>query len=166
MAKKDTKVQTELRQSLEISQNLPFDKIIAENEHKYDFCIINDAKGSVQRHEMKGWKIWKGDNIYGGEFEQAMNAEASKTSDGFTSVPCGIAGDGKQTRAYLMYAEKGTIDKLQKMKDNENALRKQAYGQTARQNAASVEGGVQSYAPKGMGQEGLTIQPTTIHNQS
>lgn len=166
MSKKQ-EVQTQVREPIELSQNLPFEAIIKANEDKYDFCIINDAKGSVQRHEMMGWQVWKGGNLYNTEFESAVNGEASKTKDGFTSVPCGIAGDGKQTRAYLMFAPKGMIDSIVKKRHNENALRKQSYGQKARQDASNKEGGVESYAPAGFGTDGMKHMPNTvIQNQS
>lgn len=163
---KSKSVETTVRQGLELSQNLPFEAII-EKHPEYDFCIINDAKASVQRHEMQGWKVWKGDSLFDTEFENAGKEQASTTRDGFTSVPCGIAGDGKPTRAYLMYAPKGTIDSIVTKRHNENAHRKQSYGSTARSNASSKEGGVESYAPKGFGTDGMKHMPNTvIQNQS
>ncbi len=166
--KNEVKVDTQMRSSIEISQNLPFEAITEKYKEEYDFCIINDAKGAVQRHEMLGWKVWKGDSIYGdSEFEQAVNSEASKTKDGFTSVPCGIAADGKPTRAYLMYAPRGTIDSIVKKRHNENAHRKQSYGQKARIDASNKEGGVESYTPKDFGTDGMKHLPNTvIQNQS
>jgi len=156
-----TEVQSEVRRPIELSQNLPFEAIVAKHEQEFDFCIINDAKGSVQRHEMKGWKVWKGTSIYDSEFEKALEGEASKTQDGFTSVPCGIAADGKQTRAYLMYAPKGTIAKVQKERHNENALRKQSYGNTAKGIASKEVGGVETYTPQGFGVDGMKHMSNT-----
>ncbi len=155
-------VETEVRKSFELSQNLPFEAIIAKHEHEHDFCIINDAKGSVQRHEMKGWRVWKGTSIYDSEFEKEMGGEASKSQDGFTSVPCGLAADGKQTRAYLMYAPKGTIAKVQKERHNENALRKQSYGNTAKGIASKEVGGVETYTPQGFGVDGMKHISNTV----
>lgn len=161
--KNEIQPQTEMREPLELSQNLPFEAIIAKYDDKYDFCIINDAKGSVQRHEMKGWKVWKGESVYNSDFEKHMNA--GRSQEDFTSVPCGVAADGVQTRAYLMYAPKGTIDTIVKHRHNENALRKQSYGAKAKGEASKhIGGGVETYTPQGFGNDGMKHMPNTIGN--
>lgn len=149
----NTEVETTLREGVDVSQNLPFEHIIAKYGHQYDFCVINDAKQSVQRHEMAGWKVWKGEKLFDTEFEQASSA--SQTRDGFTSVPCGIAGDGKPTRAYLMYAPKGHADSIVAKRHAENRQRKQAYGAKAKQNAQKGVGAVETYTPNGFGVDGM-----------
>lgn len=145
----------EIRASVEYETNLGiFDAIIQKHGDKHDFCIINDAKGSVQRHEMKGWKVWETTSLYDSDFEKKLGLTTS--DNGLAGVPCGIAADGKPTKAYLMFAPKGTIDRLDKIKQNENKVRKSAYGSAAGNKAtASVGGGIETFVPAGFGTDGM-----------
>lgn len=153
-------VETQVREPIDLSSRLPFDHIIKANEHEYDFCIINDARGEVQRHEMMGWKVWSADRLYDTEFDRSQ--AANRSQDGFASVPCGIAGEGKPTRAYLMYGPKGLAQSIIDRRHAENRERKRAYGANAENKAAASVGGIETYTPQGFGSDGLKQLPNTV----
>lgn len=147
----------EARSPLDIGKRLPFDHIIEKHQQQYDFCVINNARGSIQRHLARGWKVWDQDKLYDDEFTK--KTEAGKTDDGYASVPCGIAGDGKPTNAYLLYAPKGLAQKIVDARHAENRERKRAYG-SAVDNRVGVQG-VDTYTPDGFG-DGMKVLPNTM----
>lgn len=151
-------VQTEIREPIDLSKNLPFDHIVEKHKHEYDFCIINDAKGAIQRHLMAGWQVWDKSQIFNDEFSQ--KTQANRVRDGYASVPCGIAGDGQPTSAYLLYAPKGHAQRIIDARHAENRERKKAYGGTAEQRAAASVGQVNTYNPAGFG-DGMKNLPNT-----
>lgn len=157
------KQREEIRAPMELSKNLPFERIC--NEHpEYDFIIVNDAKGSVQRHEMKGWRVFKGASVYDSEFER-LTGKTNKDEERETlaSVPCGLAGEGKPTRAYLMFAPAGTIAKANEERHNENARRQSSYDETIKQRAASISGADirSTFTPSGF-EGGFKDLPDTV----
>jgi len=153
-----TDVEAQIRPGFDPSKRLPFDHIIEANKDKYDFIIVNDAKYSVQRHEMAGWSVWNQDRLFDSDFEKKTGA--NEVSDGYASVPCGIGGEGKPTRAYLMYAPKGHYQKTVDARNAENRKRKAGYNQAAEQAGQQASGGMESYNPSGFG----GLQVNTVNN--
>lgn len=131
-----------------------FQRYVDNNPDK-DFIIINHAKGEIQRHEMKGWRIVKNERLYTSEFEELTGESAGQSNDGFAHLPCGIAGEGKATFAVLMWAPKGTIAEVQKRRNEEARERKSAYSSKADQAGAIKGGNIETYDPRGGG--GLTV---------
>lgn len=147
----NTEVPTNVRDSIEYNGRFgPFHAYAQKHPDK-DFIIVNHAKGEIQRHEQMGWRIVRGERLYESEFEQLTGESAGQSTDGFAHLPCGLAGEGKPTFAVLMWAPKGTYDKVQKRKAEESRARKASYSSRAENKGQSRSGGIESYDPLGRG---------------
>jgi len=158
-------VPVNIRGSMESESRFgPFHEYAKSNPDK-DFIIVNHAKGAIQRHEQLGWRIVREERLYESEFEELSGETAGQTKDGFAHLPCGLAGEGKATFAVLMYAPKGTLANIQKMREEESRQRKSAYAAKADAAGQKRSGGIESYTPEGFAPGGLQVD-TVNQSQS
>lgn len=147
-----------IRDGIEQEKQLGFEHIVERPEYKerFDFRIENDDKGQIQRLQSRGWRVATGSVFpevsMGSSFE--LSEGSRDKSESMACVSVGIRADNTPMKAYLMFAPKGTNDKLQDLMHKENADRKKMIGHLAKEKAVQESfqgtgGNPSVYTPEG-----------------